>query len=288
MIRPLPETPAFLSLVPGPEVVREYFRRCRARERLSHAYLFTGPSDSGKIAFARGLASALFCPTGEPCGVCSSCAAAEHGNHASIHELAPAKEGGSIDIAQVRRLSQQDRRSRKGFLVWILPDIERMSPSAMNALLKTLEEPNAGALLLLMARSVGTLLPTIVSRCHRVPFPGRMQGGDASELDPQSELLALPAQADFYARHDSREWLEQVAPGVSNRREAVGVVLDDLIGRTHRHWLRVETEGEPSSGGRDPLERLEQLLGLREDLNRNVNADLVLESLIVECKKSVQ
>lgn len=287
MISPVPGNDDFLSLVPGPEVVREYFRRCRARERLSHAYLLTGPSDSGKLDFARGLAQALFCPSGAPCGCCPSCHAAEHGNHASIHELVPVKAGAAIDIAQVRTLSQQDRRSRSGFIVWILDDVDRMAASAMNALLKTLEEPNAGALLLLLAQSVGTLLPTIVSRCHRVPFPGRMSDPGSSDLDPQSELLALPARGDFYARHDPRQWLEEVAPGASNRRQAVGSVLDELIRRVHREWLRVEAEGG-RSGDRDALERLEKLCQLREDLNRNVNADLVLESLIVECKKSVQ
>jgi hypothetical protein len=287
MISPIPSNDAFLSLVPGPEVVRQYFRRCRARERLSHAYLLTGPSNSGKLDFSRGLAQALFCPSSTPCGSCPSCLAAEHGNHASIHELVPVKAGAAIDIAQVRKLSQQDRRSRSGFIVWILDDVERMSPSAMNALLKTLEEPNAGALLILLAQSVGTLLPTIVSRCHRVPFPGRIPELANSDLDPQSELLSLPARDDFYARHDPRQWLEEVAPGASNRRQAVGSVLDDLIHRVHQEWLRIETEGV-RSGDRDALERLEKLLLLREDLNRNVNADLVLESLIVECKKSVR
>jgi len=284
MISPASNSETFLTGAPGPDMVREYFRRCRARGRLSHAYLFSGPPSSGKGEFARALARALFCEGGQPCEVCPSCLAAEHDNHGSIHELGT-EDKRAIDVADVRELSRQDRRSRSGLVVWILNEVERMSVPAMNALLKTLEEPRPGALLLLTTQSVGSLLPTIVSRCHRVPFQGQAFDRRDSEINAQGELFALPASSDFYSRHDSRDWLELLTPGISNRRAAVGKVLDDLIQRVHASWLEAETGS--AVGCSDPLASLETLLRLREDLGRNVNADLVLESLIDHCKTSV-
>lgn len=268
---------SFLSRVDGPETVRDYFRRCRARGRLAHAYLFTGPSGCGKEEFAHGLAKALLCPGGEPCCRCSSCRAIEDGNHAAYQRFRSGEGKASMDIAEVRKLAQRDRRRRDGALIWVVEEVQRLSQAAMNALLKTLEEPGPGALLLLLAPSAGTLLPTIVSRCHRVRFPAPA-GPEPVDGADRWRLLRAPARRDFYARNEPRAWLEELVPEAGGPREALEALLDELV----RRWRVVWPHGEADHAGifADPLLTLEALLDLRSDIDRNVNVDLVLEALV--------
>jgi len=254
----------------------EYFRQALKRRRLSHAYLLVGPEGSGRRRFARELAKALFCLHGAPCGSCPSCAAVEHGNHPGVYVYGPGEDRNSIEIADVRSLAAKVHLRRADFLVSIMEEAERMTLPAANAILKTLEEPTGATLLILIARSSGLLLPTIVSRCHRIPFPSPpaapVEEGSALGEALQREA-AHPA---FFAERDPREWLGELSPAAS-LREAVRRLLDGLASAERACWSPPPVgtaRGDPSA------RRLEELLELRSDLERNLNPDLVLEAAL--------
>jgi DNA polymerase-3 subunit delta' len=159
--------------ITGHEWAVQLLRRGLERDALSHAYLFTGPPGVGKTTLALALAAALLCEgTPRPCGSCRSCRLVASGNHPDVHRVEPQSQADRLKIDQVRELQRQlsltpNVGSRR---VAILERFEQATPSAANALLKTLEEPPAYVVLVLQAPDTDSLLPTIVSRCQLVPL----------------------------------------------------------------------------------------------------------------------
>ncbi len=141
-----------------------------AAGRLGHAWLLLGDPGLGKEQLAEQLARLHLChrpDRGEPCGQCHSCQLFEKGHHPDLGTLAT--ESKTIGVEAIREICSRLQNSAqlgRGKVV-IIPDAERMTESAANALLKTLEEPAGDSLLLLIASQVSRLLPTILSRCHK-------------------------------------------------------------------------------------------------------------------------
>lgn len=150
--------------------VREFLARAVASGRASHAYLFVGAPGSGKLDAAWALAQALLCENGG-CGACDACVRVARHTHPDVHHLAPESATGYL-IAQIRDLLDDValapiRAQRK---VYIIERAEQLRANSANALLKTLEEPPAGVIFILLGTAQDTILPTIVSRCQCVPF----------------------------------------------------------------------------------------------------------------------
>lgn len=141
--------------------------RALATGHTAQAYLLTGAPNVGKTHLAREVAAALNC-TGEdpPCGHCWSCEHIAQGTHPDVVTIEP--DGARIKIDQVRALQRDLSLSPyKGrWRVCIITEFHLATTEAANALLKTLEEPPAHAVLLLTARDASLLVPTIVSRCQ--------------------------------------------------------------------------------------------------------------------------
>lgn len=149
-----------------------------AREdRLGHAWLITGPHGIGKRLFAEAWAAALLCErpqaSGEACGHCRSCVLLAAGSHPDRHLLRPEEGSTQLRVDPIRelcvRLALTPQRGLRQ--VALLDPADAMNDSAANALLKTLEEPALGTMLLLLADRPWRLPATIRSRCQRLLLP---------------------------------------------------------------------------------------------------------------------
>ncbi|MBL8922886.1 MAG: DNA polymerase III subunit delta' [Myxococcaceae bacterium] len=161
-----------------------------SRGHVHHAWLFHGPDGVGKELAAFGLAQALIC-TEQPnagCGVCAACRRVHKRNHPDVTVVMPDDElvrrgmagrsdfertpSRDIRIEQVRQLQERlaFRALESKTKVAVLLTAHAMNPSAQNALLKTLEEPPAGTVLILVSSAPDKLLPTIRSRCAKASF----------------------------------------------------------------------------------------------------------------------
>jgi DNA polymerase III subunit delta' len=150
------------------------------RDQVRHAYLICGPPGIGRRTLALRLAQALNCTQppspGVPCLVCSTCRQIEKMQHPDLSVVQAEQEGATLKVDQVRELQRglALHPYAAKYRVALLLRFEEAHISAMNALLKTLEEPPAQVIILLTAESPEILLPTIVSRCETLrlrPLP---------------------------------------------------------------------------------------------------------------------
>jgi len=153
---------------------------------MPHALLLTGAQGLGKEIFARQLAQSLLCnapdPQGEPCGQCRSCLLYAAGSHPDVAMIAPLEGKKNIAVDQVRELSRYLTLKSQygGHKVVILAPAEAMNVNSANSLLKTLEEPSEGAVLLLATHQPAQLPATIRSRCQEMRFHvADTEGGEA-------------------------------------------------------------------------------------------------------------
>lgn len=158
--------------------------------RIVHALLFVGPHGSGKRTMARLFAQAILC-TGQdkPCGICPACKRFLAGSHPDVRILKPEKK--TIGVDEIRELIDylSLRPYEGGKHIAIIEQADRLTPSAQNALLKTLESPVGDVLFFLITDVPGALLNTIVSRCQMVRF------SDLSVEDCASALMAQGIEA---------------------------------------------------------------------------------------------
>jgi DNA polymerase-3 subunit delta' len=202
------------SGVVGHAAQRELLGRAVARAAVHPAYLFSGPPGVGKRLVALELARAWLCHLGgaEPCGSCLSCRAVGTEAHPDCLLVAPEERKKSISVDQARELGSwlwrsPSRGSRKAALV---DPADALTTEAANALLKTLEEPPPGRIVVLIASRPGNLPPTVRSRCQHVAF-GALSDDDVADVLRRN---GWPAQA---ARQAAA--LAEGSPGVALARD---------------------------------------------------------------------
>ncbi len=184
-----------LQTISGQETAKRLLGSSLRSERISHAYLFSGPGGGARRKAADAFAKALLCERGtelgDACGECLSCRKVEHGNHPDLQAIGP--DGASIKIEQIRELQKMFsyRSGSSGRKVYIIDEADKMTVQASNSLLKFLEEPPAPAVAILLSENAQTLLPTIRSRVQLVPFTAMGAESILSEL--AVEGLATPA-----------------------------------------------------------------------------------------------
>jgi DNA polymerase-3 subunit delta' len=186
----------------GHEWAVDVLRRQVADGAMRHAYLFAGPPGLGRRTLALRFAQALNCaqPTapGQPCGVCRDCKQIEAMQHPDLAIVRAEAEGGTLQVDQVRGVQHAFslKPYQSKYRVAVFLRFQEANDSAGNALLKTLEEAPAHAVLILTADSAEQLLPTIVSRCEVLRLrPVHAERVAAFLMDhgadqPQADLIA--------------------------------------------------------------------------------------------------
>ncbi len=170
----------------GQERIVSALRRA-ARVRSPHgAYLLLGPRGAGKETLARLFAASLLCEADDgPCGACPSCGRLRAGTHAGLRVVEPGGKSHTIgveDVAEVQRALGY-RRVEGPFRVVVFDDAGTMNAQAQNKLLKTLEEPPEGTILVLCALHPGQLLVTVRSRCQKLVLGPADRGAIAAWLE---------------------------------------------------------------------------------------------------------
>lgn len=163
--------------VVGQEKAKRILQLAFFRQKISHAYMFQGPSGVGKKTLAQAFATFLNCldeGRSDSCGQCSACRKMASGNHPDFLNIVPERGKAQISIDQIRELKKMLSYPpvEAGYRVVVLSDIHEtmIRKEVANSLLKTLEEPPAKTVFVLTAVEAAGILPTIVSRCQVIPF----------------------------------------------------------------------------------------------------------------------
>lgn len=160
---------AIFNDIIGQEQIKEHLQNAVSKKKISHAYIINGERFSGKEFIVRIFAMALQCESegNKPCQECRSCKQALNDNQPDIIYVTHEKPG-SIGVDDIREQINSDiaiKPYSSPYKIYIVSEAEKMTVQAQNALLKTLEEPPAYAVILLLTTNVNSLLQTILSRC---------------------------------------------------------------------------------------------------------------------------
>ena len=197
--RPLAERLRAGALLPWHKPLMEQLQTTWAQGRLPHALLLHGTEGLGKRALAIWLARALLCDTKRrtlaPCEHCGSCQLTRAGSHPDLLIVEPEEDKQQISVDQVREACAALTMTsyRGGYKVAIVDPAHQMTAAAANSLLKTLEEPSANTLLILLSARPGALLATIRSRCSKLGLrppsfaaaAAWLKQEQAAEVDPR-------------------------------------------------------------------------------------------------------
>ncbi|MFH1302932.1 MAG: DNA polymerase III subunit delta' [Planctomycetota bacterium] len=199
----------------GHRSILEMLDRALSRSRMPHALLFAGDAGIGKKRVALHLAQCLFClqtPADELtcCHECNSCKQMAAGTHPDLISVECPPDKAILPLSLI--IGGDDHRGREGVCyemslrpmsgnrrIAIIDDADKMNAESANALLKTLEEPTANYLMILIASEMDSILPTIRSRCQLIRF-GRLSEAEVAELLLQQQLVDSEAQAAQIAR----------------------------------------------------------------------------------------
>jgi DNA polymerase-3 subunit gamma/tau len=219
----------------GQDHVVRALRSAVRDDRVSHAYLFSGPRGTGKTSSARILAKALNCEApvdGEPCGVCTSCVEITQGNSLNVHELDAASNNG---VDAMRDLVAHAGLGTPGrWKVYIVDEVHMLSPAAANALLKTLEEPPSHVVFVLATTDPQKVPPTIRSRTQHLEF--RLLGAETLH----DLLESVNAQAGLELDDEAIE--AAVRRGRGSARDALSA-LDQVVASGSADAARPELAG---------------------------------------------
>lgn len=156
----------------GQQVVARTLRQAVEQDKISHAYLFSGPRGTGKTSVAKIFAKAMNCPNqvnGEPCNDCYICEAITNGSLEDVIEIDAASNNGVDEIRDIRDKSTYAPSLAK-HKIYIIDEVHMLSTGAFNALLKTLEEPTENVVFILATTELHKIPATILSRVQRFEF----------------------------------------------------------------------------------------------------------------------
>jgi DNA polymerase-3 subunit delta' len=235
----------------GHEAIVERFRRMVQAGRLPSSFLFCGPAGVGKRAFAMTLAQGLLCEHPqrdgfEACGHCSACQQVSARSHPDLILVSRPADKAQIPIEAFVGVDGKMQEGlchdlslkpfRGGRKIALIDDADFIHQEGANSLLKTLEEPPAGSLLILIGTSPQKQLPTIRSRCQLISF-GRLTADQVATILVRRRLVEDESQAAGLARLASGS-IDQAL-----------MIADPEVREFRESWMRRLAGGDPGAGG---------------------------------------
>jgi len=213
--------PQKFSDVVGQEHITETLKNSLRKNRIAHAYIFTGPRGVGKTTTARILAKALNCLSpvdNEPCNQCQMCKAINELQSMDIIEIDAATNRG-IDEVRTLRESVKYAPTLGKYKVYIIDEVHMLTTESFNAFLKTLEEPPSHTIFIFATTDIHKVPPTIISRCQRFDFR-RLQIktikdqlkkiADSEKIKIDDKALTIIAKKADGAMRDAQSYFDQV------------------------------------------------------------------------------
>src|SRR5215210_8540310 len=263
----------------GQEPVVRTLRRAIETDRVSHAYLFSGPRGTGKTSTAKVLAMGLNCekgPTPEPDGTCDSCRAIMGNSSMDVLEMDAASNRGIDEIRDLRdkvNLAPVAGRMK----VYIIDEVHMLTTEAFNALLKMLEEPPEHVVFVLATTEKHKVLPTIISRCQSFDFRrptietlveklGEISDAEGIEVEP--EALTVIAREGRGSFRDAEGLLDQLSSFAEGRISAS--MVRELLGGVGPEALIETTYALSERRAADALRMVDRLSNEGKDLGQFV------------------
>lgn len=224
----------------GQEIISTTLKQAVANNKISHAYLFSGPRGTGKTSAAKIFAKAMNCPNqvdGEPCNHCDICRDITNGSLEDVIEIDAASNNGVDEIRDIRDKSTY-APSRATYKVYIIDEVHMLSTGAFNALLKTLEEPTENVVFILATTELHKIPATILSRVQRFEFKAiklvAIQNHLANILDKEgivyeTDALSLIARRAEGGMRDALSILDQALSLTRDNRVSL-TIAEEITG----------------------------------------------------------
>lgn len=292
--------PQTLEEVVGQEHIKKALANAIELNKISHAYLFTGPRGTGKTSTARIFAKSLNCkqgPTISPCGICENCVDITNSTPLDVIEI-DAASNRKVEDAQniLEKVMYAPVNSR--YKIYIIDEVHMLTPVAFNALLKTLEEPPKNVIFILATTDVHKVLDTIKSRCQRFDFKRITTEdivkhlryiSDKEKINITDDALFTVAKNSAGGMRDSIALLDQLS--VLNGKDAITTDdINNLLGRLSFETLNSLAETIVNSKPQDAIEQLEKIYNNgNEPVQILTNLMDYLKNLLIikNCKKEI-